>query len=416
MLVRFFFALRAGGIPVSLGEFLSLLEALKRHLAFLSAEEFYFLARLTLVKDERHFDRYDRVFAQYFGGASERFAALLAAELPSDWLKSLGDLQLSAAEMQKIQALGGWEELLETLRQRLAEQRERHEGGSKWIGTRGTSPFGADGYNPEGVRTGQDRSKRRQAVKVWDAREFRNLDDGVQLGTRNFKMALRRLRKFAREGAAEELDLDDTIRSTARNAGYLDLKMVPERHNAVKVLLLLDNGGSMDDHIKVCEELFSAARAEFKHLEHYYFHNCIYDYVWRDARRRLVERTPTLEILRKYNADWRVVIVGDAYMSPYEILHPGGGSENWNDESGQVWLQRIAAHFPRLVWINPLRQERWELGRSIQLVRELLSDRMYPLTLAGLTEAMRVLRHRERPAPAIVSAEVPAERNPPSAP
>jgi hypothetical protein len=249
------------------------------------------------------------------------------------------------------------------------------------------------------VRVGQDRSKQRKAVKVWDAREFRNLDDGVELGTRNFKMALRRLRKFAREGAAEELDLDDTIRSTARNAGYLDLKMVPERHNAVKVLLLLDNGGSMDDHIKACEELFSAARAEFKHLEHYYFHNCIYDYVWRDSRRRLVERTPTLEMLRKYDADWRVVIVGDAYMSPYEILQPGGSSEHWNDESGQAWLQRVAAHFPRLVWLNPIREDRWELGPSIRMVRDIVSRRMFPLTITGLTEAMRELRHRERRLP-----------------
>ena len=391
MLVRFFFALRAAGLPVSLGEFLTLLEALKRHLAFMSAEEFYFLARLTLVKDERHFDRYDRVFAQYFGGASERFAALLAAELPADWLKSLGDLQLSAAEMQKIQALGGWEELLETLRQRLAEQRERHEGGSKWIGTRGTSPFGADGYNPEGVRTGQDRSKRRQAVKVWDAREFRNLDDGVQLGTRNFKMALRRLRKFAREGAAEELDLDDTIRSTARNAGFLDLKMVPERHNAVKVLLFLDIGGSMDPHVRTCEEMFSAARSEFKHLEHFYFHNCPYERLWRDASRRHVDHTPTTQVLHTYDSGYKAIFVGDASMSPYEIMQPGGSVEHFNEEAGEVWLRRILDTYPKAAWLNPVPERYWRGTGSIEMIRRLLGGRMFPMTLEGLDLATRSL-------------------------
>ncbi len=377
---------------------------MQQRIAFVSAEEFYHLGRLALVKDERHFDRYDRVFAAYFAGAEAVFAKLLA-DIPEEWLRSLGEQHLSEEDKKLVQSAGGWEKLIETLRERLRSQQERHEGGSKWIGTRGTSPFGADGYNPEGVRIGQDRSRHRSAVKVWDRRDFRNLDDSVQLGTRNFKMALRRLRRFAREGAAEELDLDDTIRSTARNGGWLDIRMVPERHNAVKVLLLLDNGGSMDDHIKVCEELFSAARAEFKHLEHYYFHNCLYDYVWRDNRRRLVERVPTLELLRRYNADWRVVVVGDAYMSPYEILHPGGGSEHWNDESGETWLRRLAGHFPRLVWLNPLRQERWELGPSIQLVRDIVSRRMFPLTLAGLTSAMRELRHRERRPEAAVPAD-----------
>ena len=404
MLVDFFFALRRAGLPVSLTEFLSLLEALKQRIAFVSAEEFYHLGRLALVKDERYFDRYDRVFAAYFSGAEAVFARLLA-DIPEEWLRSLGEQHLSEEDKKLVQSAGGWEKLIETLRERLRSQQERHEGGSKWIGTRGTSPFGADGYNPEGVRIGQDRSRHRSAVKVWDRRDFRNLDDSVELGTRNFKMALRRLRRFAREGAAEELDLDDTIRSTARNGGWLDIRMVPERHNAVKVLLLLDNGGSMDDHIKVCEELFSAARAEFKHLEHYYFHNCIYDYVWRDNRRRLVERVPTLELLRKYNADWRVVVVGDAYMSPYEILYAGGGSEHWNDESGETWLRRLTAHFPRLVWLNPIRQDRWELGPSIRLVRDIVSQRMFPLTLGGLTSAMRELRHRERRPEAVEPAD-----------
>jgi len=394
MLVAFFYALRAAGIPVSLTEFLSMLEALKQRIAFLSAEEFYYLGRMTLVKDERYFDRYDRVFAEYFEGAERAFEKIVAT-LPADWLRSLGERLLSELEKQQVKSLGGWDQLMQALRDRLKEQQGRHEGGSKWVGTRGTSPFGADGYNPEGVRVGQDKSRHRRAVKVWDAREFRNLDDNVELGTRNLKMALRRLRRFAREGAAEELDLDGTISATARNAGWLDLKMVPERRNAVKVLLLLDSGGSMDDHVKVCEELFSAARAEFKRLEHFYFHNFIYDFLWKDNRRRQVERTTTMQLLRTFNSDYRVVIVGDAHMSPYEILYAGGGVEHWNEESGATWLQRLTAHFPRLVWLNPIREDRWELGPSIKLTRELVSNRMFPLTPAGLTGAMRELRRRE---------------------
>jgi uncharacterized protein with von Willebrand factor type A (vWA) domain len=399
MLVPFFYALRAAGIPVSLTELLSLLEALKQRIAFLSAEEFYFLSRMALVKDERNFDRFDRVFASQFAGAEMTFEKIMAT-IPEEWLRSLGERLMSEEDKQKVQSLGGWEKLLQTLRERLKEQQGRHEGGNKWIGTRGTSPFGADGFNPEGVRIGQKSSRHRRAIKVWDEREFRNLDDSVELGTRNFKMALRRLRHFAREGAADELDLDDTIRSTARNAGWLDLKMVPERRNAVKVLLLLDNGGSMDDHIKVCEELFSAARSEFKNLEHYYFHNCIYEWLWKDNRRRHAERISTTQLINRFNADWRVVIVGDAYMSPYEVMYPGGSSEYWNSESGEAWLRRIAGRFPRLVWLNPIPANSWANGASIQLIKKLVSNRMFPLTMGGITNAMRELRRREvRPEP-----------------
>jgi uncharacterized protein with von Willebrand factor type A (vWA) domain len=334
MLVRFFGDLRAGGIPVTLPEFLSLLEALEARIAAHSPEEFYYLARLALVKDERHFDRFDRVFAEHFAGAEKVFEKLVAG-LPEEWLKQLTDRLLTDEEKARVESLGGWNELLETLRERLAEQKERHEGGSKWIGTGGTSPFGHGGFNPEGVRIGGAGGERR-AVKVWDARDYRNLDDGVELGTRNMKMALRRLRRFAREGAPEELDLEGTIDATARNAGYLDLKLVPERRNAVKLLLLLDIGGSMDAHVKVCEELFSAARAEFKHLEYFYFHNFPYERVWKDNRRRFSAVTSTMSLLRTFNPDYRVVFVGDATMSPYEIEQPGGSVEHWNEESGRV--------------------------------------------------------------------------------
>jgi uncharacterized protein len=394
MLVAFFYALRAAGVPVSLTEFLSLLEALKQRVAFCSAEEFYYLGKLALVKDERHFDRYDRVFAEHFEGATRLFEKIMA-EIPAEWLRSLGEKLLSEEEKQQVKALGSWERLLETLRERLKEQKERHQGGSKWIGTDGNSPFGGMGFNPEGVRIGQNRSRNRRAVKVWDAREYRNLDDKVELGTRNLKMALRKLRRFAREGAADELDLDGTISATARNAGWLDLKMVPERRNAVKVLLLLDSGGSMDDHIKVCEELFSAARTEFKHMEYFYFHNFIYEFLWKDNRRRHTERTSTTKLLRTFNPDYRVVLVGDANMSPYEIVQPGGSVEHWNEESGASWMQRLTAHFPRLVWLNPIREDRWDSAPSIRLTRELVSERMFPLTMGGLSGAMRELRRRE---------------------
>ena len=390
MLVRFFGDLRAGGIPVTLPEFLSLLEALDARIAAQSPEEFYFLARMALVKDERHFDRFDRVFAEHFAGAEKVFEKIVA-DLPDEWLKQLTERLLTEDEKARVNALGGWSKLIETLRERLAEQKERHEGGSKWIGTGGTSPFGHGGYNPEGVRIGGAGGQRR-AVKVWDARDYRNLDDGVELGTRNMKMALRRLRRFAREGAPEELDLEGTIDATARNAGYLDLKLVPERRNAVKLLLLLDIGGSMDAHVKVCEELFSAARAEFKHLEYFYFHNFPYERVWKDNRRRFSAVTSTMSLLRTFNPDYRVVFVGDASMSPYEIEQPGGSVEHWNEESGRAWMERIRAHFPRLVWLNPESEDRWKWTPSIGITRDLVGGRMFPLTLHGLDAAMRELK------------------------
>ena len=396
MLIRFFFELRAAGLPVSITEFLSLLGALEQRVAFCSAEEFYWLARIALVKDERYYDRFDRVFAAHFAGAEAAFEKLVAA-IPAEWLKSMGERLFTPEERAQVEAMGSWDKLLETLKQRLEEQKERHQGGNKWVGTGGTSPFGADGYNPEGVRIGQDRSRNRRAVKVWDQREYRNFDDRVELGTRNLKIALRKLRRFAREGSPDHLDLDGTIDATARNAGLLDLKLVPERRNAVKVLLLLDVGGSMDDHVRVCEELFSAARTEFKHLEYFYFHNFLYESLWKDNRRRHSEKTPTDQMLRKFNPDYRVVIVGDATMSPYEIVQPGGSVEHWNAEAGSVWMQRLTAHFPRLVWLNPEPRDRWDYTQSIQLTRELIGERMFPLTLAGLDQAIKALRQREPP-------------------
>jgi uncharacterized protein len=391
MLVKFFFELRAGGVPVSLTEFLVLLEALRARVAFASGQEFYYLARTCLVKDERHYDRFDQVFAQVFAGAQKLFSELLA-RVPAEWLRSLSERTFSEEEQRQVAALGGWEKLLQTLRERLAEQQERHQGGSKWIGTGGTSPFGANGYNPEGIRIGQEGSRQRRAVKVWERREFRNFDDTVELGTRNLKLALRKLRRFAREGAAEELDLDGTITATARNAGLLDLKLVPERRNAVKVLLFLDVGGSMDDHIRICEELFSAARSEFKHLEYFYFHNFIYEHVWRDNRRRFGLVTPTAQLIRTYGHDYRVIFVGDATMSPYEITQPGGSVEHWNKEAGAVWMQRITATWPRLVWLNPEDPARWEYTASVRLTHELVAGRMFPVTIQGLDAAIAQLR------------------------
>jgi hypothetical protein len=390
MLVRFFFLLRAAGVPVSITELLTLLEALKAGLGELSAERFYTLARTCLVKDERYYDRYDKVFAAHFKGAEDLFA-LLQRELPEDWLAKMAEREFSDAEKAQIEALGGWEKLMETLRQRLEEQKERHQGGSKWIGTAGTSPFGAYGFNPEGVRVGQAGSRNRSAVKVWDRREFANLDDKVELGTRNIKMALRRLRRFARRGAPDELALERTIDATARSGGWLDIQMQAERHNVVKVLLLLDIGGSMDDHVKTCEELFSAARSEFKHLEHYYFHNFTYEALWRDNRRRFNEHVGTVEVMRTYGADYKLILVGDATMSPYEITQAGGSVEHWNAEAGSVWLQRLMAHFRKFAWINPQPQSRWRHTASIEMTREILEGRMYPLTLAGLDDAIGVL-------------------------
>ena len=393
MLVRFFTDLRAGGVPVTLPEFLSLLEGLEARLAALSPEDFYYLARLALVKDERHFDRFDRVFAEHFAGAEKVFERI-TAELPPEWLQQLAERLFSEEEKRQVASLGGWHQLLETLRQRLREQQGRHEGGNKWIGTAGTSPFGNRGFNPEGVRIGPSAARHGRAVKVWEAREYRNLDATRELGTRNIKMALRRLRRFAREGAPEELDLDGTISSTARNAGILDIRMQAERRNAVKLLLLLDVGGSMDPHVQVCEELFSAARSEFRHLEYFYFHNFPYEKLWKDNRRRFSEITDTTTLLRTFNADYRVVFVGDATMSPYEIEQPGGSVEHWNDEAGSVWMRRIAAHFPRLVWLNPEPEEHWKWTPSIGLTRELMGDRMFPLTLDGLDRAMSELKRR----------------------
>jgi uncharacterized protein with von Willebrand factor type A (vWA) domain len=390
MLVRFFFLLRSAGVPVSITELLTLLEALKAGLGGLNAERFYHLARTCLVKDERYYDRYDKAFAAHFKGALDLFAQL-QRELPEDWLAKMAEREFTDEEKAEIEALGGWEKLMETLKKRLEEQKERHQGGNKWIGTAGTSPFGAYGFNPEGVRAGQDGSRNRSAVKVWDRREFANLDDKVELGTRNIKMALRRLRRFARRGAPDELALADTIDATARSGGWLDIKMQAERHNVVKVLLLLDIGGSMDDHVKTCEELFSAARSEFKHLEHYYFHNFVYEALWRDNRRRLNEHIGTVEVMRTYGTDYKLILVGDATMSPYEITQPGGSIEHWNAEAGSVWLQRLMKHYPKFAWINPQPQARWRHNASIEITRDLLEGRMYPLTLAGLDGAIGAL-------------------------
>jgi uncharacterized protein with von Willebrand factor type A (vWA) domain len=390
MLVRFFLLLKSAGVPVSITELLTLLEALKAGLSEISAERFYYLARTCLVKDERYYDRFDQAFAAHFKGAEELFK-LLSRELPADWLEKMAVRDLSDAEKAEIEALGGWEKLMETLKQRLAEQQGRHQGGSKWIGTAGTSPFGAYGYNPEGVRIGQDASRIRSAVKVWDKREFANLDDSVELGTRNLKMALRKLRRFARRGAPTELALADTIDATARSGGWLDIKMVPERHNVIKILLLLDIGGSMDDHVKTCEELFSAARTEFKHLEHFYFHNCPYEALWRDNRRRFNEHVGTLEVMRTYASDYKLILVGDATMSPYEITSAGGAVEHWNQEPGSIWLQRLVKTYPKFVWINPQPQARWRHTASVEMIREILEGRMYPLTLSGLDDAIDAL-------------------------
>src|SRR5271163_946247 len=390
MLVRFFFLLRSAGVPVSITELLTLLEALKAGLGDLSAERFYYLARTCLVKDERYYDRFDRAFAAHFKGATDLFA-LLQRELPDDWLAKLAVREFTDAEKAEIEALGGWEALMETLKKRLEEQNERHQGGSKWIGTAGTSPFGAYGFNPEGVRVGQDGGRNRSAVKVWDRREFANLDDKVELGTRNIKMALRRLRRFARRGAPDELALADTIDATARSGGWLDIKMQAERHNVVKVLLLLDIGGSMDDHVRTCEELFSAARSEFKHLEHFYFHNFPYEALWRDNRRRFNEHIGTVEVMRTYASDYKLVLVGDATMSPYEVTYAGGSVEHWNPEPGSVWLERLMRAYPKFAWINPQPQGRWRQTASIELIRDLLEGRMFPLTLSGLDDAIDAL-------------------------
>ena len=389
MFVSFFQELKAAGVPVTLREYLTLLEAMEQDLASRRVEDFYYLSRAALVKDERNLDKFDRVFGKVFQGM-EFLEQALAAEIPAEWLKKLMEKNLSEEEKKLIEAMGGLDKLLETLRRRLAEQKGRHQGGSKWIGTAGTSPYGAYGYNPEGVRIGQDTNRNFRAVKVWDKREFRDLDDTVELGTRNIKIALRRLRKFARTGAPEELDLEGTIKETAHR-GYLDLKLRPERHNAVKVLIFFDIGGSMDWHVQVTEELFSAARTEFKHMDYFYFHNCLYERVWKKNRRRHDDTTPTWQLLHTYPHDYKVIFVGDASMSPYEITTPGGSVEHFNEEAGAIWLERLTRTYPACVWLNPVPQEQWDYTYSIRMVRQLVGERMYPLTLEGLDRAMREL-------------------------
>jgi uncharacterized protein with von Willebrand factor type A (vWA) domain len=393
MLTRFFYTLRAAGLQPSVTEFLALLEALQAGLAALSLDEFYLLARTCLIKDETRYDRYDRAFSTFFQGISE-ISLEQFGDVPDEWLRRHADLLLSDEEKARIEALGGWDKLMETLRQRIEEQQEQHHGGNRWIGTGGTSPFGHSGYHPEGVRIG-GASKNRRAVKVWEQRDYRNLDDTRELGTRDIKLALRQLRRLARTGAEDELDLDGTIRATARNAGLLDLKMTPQRHNAVKILLLLDVGGSMDDHIKLCEEVFSAARSEFKHLEHFYFHNFVYEKLWRDNTRRHQLPLPTFELLHKYPADYKLIFVGDASMSPYEILQPGGGIEGWNEEAGQVWIKRMLDVYSRAVWLNPIEQSHWNYTPSITITNQLMQGRMFPLTLQGLARAIDSLKGRK---------------------
>jgi uncharacterized protein with von Willebrand factor type A (vWA) domain len=390
MLVKFFFLLRKTGVPVSITELLTLLEALKAGLGDLSAERFYYLSRTCLVKDEKYYDRFDRAFAEHFKGVEDIFS-MLQRQLPPDWLEKMAVRDFSDEEKAAVAALGGWDKLMETLQKRLEEQKERHQGGSKWIGTAGTSPYGAYGFNPEGVRIGQDGGRNRSAVKVWDKREFANLDDKVELGTRNIKIALRRLRRFARRGAPDELALADTIDATARAGGWLDIKMQAERRNVIKVLLLLDIGGSMDDHVKTCEELFSAARSEFKHLEHYYFHNFVYEALWKDNRRRFNEHKATTEVIRTYGPDYKLILVGDATMSPYEITHAGGSVEHWNAEPGTAWLDRLMKHYPKFAWLNPVPQARWRRSASIDMTRDMLEGRMFPLTLAGLDQMIDAL-------------------------
>jgi uncharacterized protein len=389
MFVAFFHELKTAGVPVTLREYLTLMEAMEQDLAGRRVEDFYYLARTALVKDERNLDKFDRVFGHVFKGL-ESVSEALTAEIPAEWLKKLAEKYLTEEERKEIEAVGGLDKLLELLRQRMREQKGRHQGGKKWIGTAGTSPFGAYGYNPEGVRIGQDGNRNFRAVKVWDRREFKDLDDQVELGTRNIKIALRRLRKFARTGAPEELDLDGTIKGTAHK-GYLDILMRPERHNAVKVLLFFDVGGSMDWHIKATEELFSAARSEFKHMEHFYFHNCLYEKVWKENRRRFDDTTPTWDVLHTYPHDYKVIFVGDASMSPYEIMAPGGSVEHFNEETGAAWIERVARTYPACVWLNPVTEKDWDYTQSIRIMRQLLGGRMYALTLEGLDKAMREL-------------------------
>ena len=390
MFTKFFHELKSAGLPVSLREYLTLMEAMESDLAGRKVEDFYYLSRSTLVKDERNLDKFDRVFAHVFKGI-ESASEGMTAEIPDEWLKLLTERYFTEEEMAEIEALGGWDKLMETLKKRLDEQEKRHQGGNKWIGTGGTSPFGSGGYNPEGVRIGNQGKRQGRAVKVWEKREYKNLDDQIELGTRNIKVALRRLRRFARQGAPDEFDLDNTIDATAR-AGYLDIKMRPERRNTIKVLLFFDAGGSMDPFVRLCEELFSAARAEFKHMEYFYFHNCLYDYVWKDNRRRWTEKIPTWDVMHKYPHDYKVIFVGDASMSPYEVTVPGGSVEYFNEEPGALWLKRLTDIYESVIWLNPVRRDSWDYVPSTQLIRELIGDRMFPLTVSGIESAMAELK------------------------
>ena len=389
MLINFFYTLKRANVPVSIKELLDLLSAMEKNIAFGSLDDFYLLARTCLVKDEKFYDRFDRAFGAYFKNL-ENIDGIIEALIPEDWLRKEFEKHFTDEEKAKIESLGGLEKLIEEFKKRLEEQKERHQGGNKWIGTGGTSPFGHGGFNPEGIRVGGEGGQG-SAVKVWDERQFADLDDSVQIGTRNIKIALRRLRKFAREGSADQLDLDDTVRSTARNAGLLDIKMVPERHNAVKVLIFFDVGGSMDPYVRLCEELFSAAKTEFKHLEYFYFHNCLYDYVWKDNQRRRDEQISTYDLLNKYTSDYRVIFVGDASMAPYEINSPGGSVEYHNEEPGSAWMQRMSQTFEKLIWLNPVQEQYWDYTPSILMLRELVGGKMYPLTLAGLEKGIRLL-------------------------
>ncbi len=391
MLINFFFDVKKAKIPATIREFLMLLEAMDKRLVMYNIDDFYYLSRSALVKDEKYFDRYDRVFGTFFKGVEDITAALFGGDIPEEWLQLQAEKLFSEEDKAAIEAMGGWEKLMEELRKRLEEQKERHQGGNRWIGTAGTSPFGTGGYNPEGVAIGQRRRRQGRALKVWDRRDYKNYDDNVQIGIRNIQLALRRLREFARMGEDDELDLDETIRNTAHNGGLLDIVMRPERRNRVKVLMFFDVGGSMDDHIRVCEELFSAARTEFKHLEYYYFHNFTYEYMWRDNRRRHEQRTPTWDVINTYPKDYKVILVGDAFMSPYEITYKGGSVEHWNEEPGLLWAQRMLDQWPNAIWLNPRPETRWEHTPSTMIVREVMANRMFPLSIDGLDRGLRVL-------------------------
>lgn len=393
MLVDFFFTLRQYQVKTSLRELLDLLNALEKGVVFASMEDFYYLSRAVLVKDESQFDKFDKGFADYFEGVES--IDLFGKDIPGEWLRKEIDRFFSEEEKKQIEAMGGLEKLMETLKQRLEEQQKRHQGGNKWIGTGGTSPFGANGFNPEGIRIGQDGNKQFSAVKVWDKREFKNFDSDVELGTRNIKVALRKLRKFARTGASEELDINHTIGATAKNGGLLDIHMVPERHNAIKLLMFFDVGGSMDAHIQACEELFSAVHTEFKHLEYFYFHNCVYEGVWKDNRRRHNETISIFDVIHKYGSDYKVIFVGDATMGPYEITYPGGSVEHWNEEPGAVWMQRLLNHFSHAIWLNPQLEQYWHYYASIKILREIMTDKMFPLTLDGLSDGIRALLRKQ---------------------